>query len=60
MCFLKYISGLEDDYLGEKEQEIHLVRIRYESSVFSLEDNFLFVAIQVGLVERMSENGTPR
>ncbi|KAJ8301441.1 hypothetical protein KUTeg_020428 [Tegillarca granosa] len=55
----KRLKGLEDDYLGEKEQEIHLVRIRYEGSVFSLEENFVFAAIQVGLAERMSENGTP-
>jgi len=46
--------------MGEKEQEIHLVRVGREKLIGCRYDNFTLAAITVGLSERQQQKPKPR
>ncbi|XP_060082221.1 trichohyalin-like [Ylistrum balloti] len=57
---LQALKGTLEEYMEEKNQELHLVRLHREYLLGCRDNNFSFAAILVGLSERQSPNGKPR
>ncbi|XP_069101140.1 trichohyalin-like isoform X2 [Argopecten irradians] len=57
---LQTLKGLQEEYMEEREQELHLVRLHRECLLGCRDNNFTFAAILVGLAERQNPHGTPR
>ncbi|XP_033746567.1 trichohyalin-like isoform X2 [Pecten maximus] len=57
---LQALKGLKEEYMEERDQELHLVRLHREYLLGCRDINFSFAAILVGLAERQNPHGKPR
>lgn len=54
------VLGLDEEYMGEQDQLICIVRLTRETLLSQNSGRFLVSATVVGLAERQMEEGKPR